>query len=182
MMDPVLNQLRDIRGLDPLPWWDLAPGWWALFAAVVISIIAGWLIYNFYPWGKWRADARRQLVRMRARVKTANPKLLVADLSELLRRIAMARYGREACAGLSGEAWLVWLRDRDPRGFDWEKEGRLLIELPYAPADSPVESKRLMNLVRAVWRWMETDARGPRKRKVKRKTRFAQWRKGEVSV
>ena len=55
------------------------------------------------------------------------------ELSELLRRVAMARLGREACAGLVGEAWLAWLAEQDPKGFDWRTRGRPLLDAPYAP-------------------------------------------------
>ena len=60
-------------------------------------------------------------------------KLRLAELSELLKRIAMARHGRVACAGLQGQAWLDWLSAQDPNGFDWRQHGQPLIHAPYAP-------------------------------------------------
>jgi len=37
-MNPLLQELRDIRGLDPLPWWPPAPGWWLVLAAALVLV------------------------------------------------------------------------------------------------------------------------------------------------
>ena len=84
------------------------------------------------------------------------------ELSELLRRIAMARCGREACAGLSGEAWLDWLSQNDPRRFDWRARGRLLLELPYRPPDDTDYGAQMHELVDAALAWTSADGAGRR--------------------
>jgi len=63
-MDTVSGTLRDIHGLDALPWWPLATGWW------VVAGIAGFLVLVWFAgrwwmrnglFGSWRTDARRKL-------------------------------------------------------------------------------------------------------------------------
>ncbi len=105
--------LRDIDDIDPVGWWPPGPGWW-LIAVVLILLLflvkAYWPeLINWYtrPRAAWRRDARRQLAQLRARLNLSEQKTLAAELSELLRRIAVARCGRETCAGLSGRAWLA---------------------------------------------------------------------------
>ena len=44
-MPDLLSQLRDIRGLDAISWWPLAPGWWGV-AALVPALIAGLYLYR----------------------------------------------------------------------------------------------------------------------------------------
>ena len=139
----ILSQLRDIRGLDPVSWWPPALGWWLLAGAVLLLLYLAWryrasLRLRIPPIpvlriGNWRWDAGRQLRDLRQRAAAQDPKLTALELSELLRRVAMARLGREACAGLVGEAWLAWLAEWDPKGFDWRTRGRLLLDAPYAP-------------------------------------------------
>ena len=80
-------------------------------------------------------------------------KVLAARLSELLRRIAIARCGRDRCAGLNGETWLAWLADHDPDGFDWRARGRLLLELPYAPPGETGDRPELYKLIDAALAW-----------------------------
>ena len=141
-----LRPLRDIHDSLGNPWWPLAPGWW-LILALVIGLMA--LVWSYrggrrlvlpaiplLPIGDWRWDARRELQRLRHARQDESLKARLAELSELLKRIAMARHGRRTCAGLHGQAWLDWLSQQDPAGFDWRSHGQLLIRAPYAPAIS----------------------------------------------
>ena len=78
---------------------------------------------------------------------------IAIELSELLRRIAIARLGRAHVAGLSGESWLTWLQQHDPAGFDWPRFGKPLLTLPYAPPGSSQENvEQLLPLIDAAMR------------------------------
>ena len=83
-----------------------------------------------------------------------------AELSELLRRMAIARFGRRACAGRVGDAWLEWLERHDPAGFPWRREGRPLIDLPYAPPRGEGSGERLRPLIRAARAWLGPEPQG----------------------
>lgn len=168
ILDPSLVQLRDIRSLDSISWWPLAPGWWVLvgiLAAVVVIglLIAGWV----YVWNQdWRSDARQHLRELGLRAHQLGAKEVAAQLSELLRRVAMARYGRRACASLTGEDWLAWLTAKDPKGFPWTERGRVLIDLPYAPPRDQIHIPNtnpdsLLALVEAVLPWLEDNRASP---------------------
>ena len=152
-----LGPLRDIRGLDPMPWWPPAPGWWLLALAglaVLLALLWGWHRWRVKRLG-WRIAARRELRALRRRLPGLDGKQAAAEASELIRRIAMARCGRAACAGLSGEAWLAWLAARDPQGFDWRREGRFLLTLPYAPrVDDPATRAQVARLLAALGPWL----------------------------
>lgn len=174
----IATQLRDIRGLDPVSWWPPAPGWWLLAGSLLLLILLAWrwrasLRLRIPPIpvlriGSWRWDAGRQLRALRQRAATQDPKLTASDLSELLRRVAMARLGREACAGLAGEDWLAWLADQDPRGFDWRSKGRLLLDAPYAPpaargvgstAEGGGSPPAWLELIDAAYQWVLVEDR-----------------------
>ena len=123
-MEPGTLVLRDIHGLDAIPWWPLAPGWWYLLGLIglllLLVLLREWMIYSGI-WLGWRADARRQLRALKKALRTEDPRVLAGRLSELLRRIAMARSGRREAAGLTGDDWLQWLNANDSSRFDWEK-------------------------------------------------------------
>lgn len=147
--------LRDIRGLDPAPWWPPGPGWWLLLLGV-LALVAGLQVYRHWrllTGGIWRLDALRRLHGLRRNLTRLSAREAAGELSELLRRITMAQYGRRACAGLAGEAWLAWLAERDPNGFPWAEAGRPLIELPYAPRGGG-DGLDLKPLVAAAERWV----------------------------
>jgi hypothetical protein len=159
--------LRDIHDIDPLSWWPPAPGWWLLALFLVLVALAAWrwherlslrLPIPGITLGTWRWDAAAALrdLQRRARV-TGDLKAILGELSELLRRIAMARRGRDACAGLTGTDWLDWLTEHDPRGFPWRERGHLLVAGPYAPASTLEKPARadVLALIEAAVTWVE---------------------------
>lgn len=165
-----LDGLHDIRGLDPVSIWPLAPGWWLVLGGIVLLVLMLAALRRIPVRAlvgrrDWRVDARRLLRDLRRRLPAADGRAAAGEFSELMRRIAMARTARDECAGLSGPAWLEWLGANDPVGFDWKEYGRLLIEIPYAPPGTTVETDDLRRLVEAAGRWVdpprETTAAAP---------------------
>lgn len=151
--------LRDIHGLDAVPWWPLAPGWWYLLGLVagllLVLAFRQWLIY-YGPWTGWRGDARRQLRALKKALSQDDPREVAGRLSELLRRIAMARSGRREAASLTGDVWLHWLAEHDSSDFDWVERGQVLLVAPYMPPASEVGRAELRVLIRAATRWLDT--------------------------
>ena len=159
-MNPqILAQLRDIQDLDPVSWWPPATGWWLLLLltlALIIGLVLWLRNLRKYPPGSWHRDAHRNLVRLRKQASNLSDGELAGQLSSLLRRIAVVRLGRAQAAGLSGDAWLNWLHEQDPRAYDWQQKGRLLLTLPYAPSsDSSDKKAELLELLRASIAWTE---------------------------
>ncbi|MDM8568338.1 DUF4381 domain-containing protein [Thiotrichales bacterium HSG1] len=146
--------LHDIRGLDMISWWPLAPGWWLLIGLIILlTIIFIYRIKRKQKNRNWQQMARQEWLQLRPLNSPAKEQLTF--LSVLLRRIAVQKYGREACAGLSGEKWLAWLTKNDPQGFDWNKTGKILVETPYMPPDTIVEEQELDLIYRAIRAWID---------------------------
>jgi hypothetical protein len=158
-MEPGTLVLRDIHGLDTIPWWPLAPGWWFLIGAagllLLLACLRYWMVYTG-AWLGWRGDARRQLRLLKKSLRNDDPRAVADRLSELLRRIAMARSRRREAAGLTGDDWLRWLNEHDSSRFDWERRGRVLLTAPYMPPHKTVERKELAVLISAASRWLDT--------------------------
>ncbi len=162
-MVPGAEALRDIYGIQGVPWWPLAPGWWWLAGGLLVLLL---ILYRWRPrrpatlrlppllLGSWRGAAARELRALRRRVSEQPAKQSAGEFSELLRRIAMARLGRAACAGLTGPEWLRWLRAQDPNGFDWEEHAQLLLAAPYAPPNAPESRASLPTLIAAAEAWI----------------------------
>lgn len=103
--------LRDIHLPESLPWWPLAPGWWILLVLLLLIAILAW----------WYARARRrslkrcgldELARIRAAFdQGASASRVLADVSMLLRRVAISRRGRQPAASLSGAGWQACLAE-----------------------------------------------------------------------
>jgi hypothetical protein len=146
------DQLRDIRGLDTISWWPLAPGWWISTLMLLVTAVGLFLLIRHlirYPPGSWRWEARIALRDLWRQRNQLTQKETAARLSELLRRIAIARFGREKTARISGTEWLAWLQQTDPNGFDWSGRGGILLNLPYAPDNLQGNSGELDDLILA---------------------------------
>ena len=132
-MNPeMVAQLRDIQGLDPIPGgrWPPAGGCWPLLIAAAVHApgFAGCGICGTIPPVPGTGDAWKQLRELKQQAASLPAQQLAGDLSELLRRIAVARLGREQAAGLTGERWLDWLQEHDPAGFDWQQMGQAVAD------------------------------------------------------
>ncbi len=150
----LLAQLRDIRLPEPPGWWPPAPGWWIL-AAILAASIAG---------GIWRRRqhiahinsprylALEQLDILRARYRADHDaQRLLADISALMRRVALSIGPRREVASLTGEQWLDWINRHTSGAPLDENIARTLIDAPYRPtAQSDAEA-----ILRACEEWAE---------------------------
>ena len=151
----LLEQLAPDRAPPPLGWWPLAPGWWGLMVLLLLSLVLmAWLRKRRQRPSikRWQRMALRELVQLQT---TDNDASLARGVQQLLRRYAIARYGRETVAALSGESWIAFVVRRG--GSDWAGDsGRALLRCAYggdaamhdAPA-SPDDRERWLNGARA---------------------------------
>lgn len=143
-------QLRDIHLPDAPPFWPPAPGWW-LLAAVSIALLI---------WASSVALRRYRIHRRRRSVLAALAKIeegfasdrspeQLANISALLRRLALMCYPREQVAALSGNAWLRFLDKSGGDGRFTDGPGRVLASGPYQRSLPPdLDSAGLAALVR----------------------------------
>jgi hypothetical protein len=160
-IDALMEQLHDIEGLDPISAWPLAIGWWVIIglAVVLLSLVACYLIRWLAFRRSWKYDILQQLDQLLASLSapTVSDETIQSaaiDLSEYLRRIAVRRYARKTCAGLTGIEWLQWLSQHDAQNFDWVNQGKLLIHVPYTPANDGLTAEQLTLLVQAAKGWV----------------------------
>lgn len=124
--------LRDIHA-PPVPeLWPPAPGWWVLVAVVLVALgFALWRLYRRFGAVRRRRRILGELQNLKGRSKGAD---LVAEVSALLKRVALARYPRTDVASLTGQGWLDFLDRSGGAGRFAEGPGKVLAEGPYAPA------------------------------------------------
>lgn len=125
--------LRDIHIPDAIGWWPPAVGWWLL--VVLVPLLLGFLFWLYK-----RLVRRTALKTARNMLKTLkNDSSLdnltkIAELSALLRRVAISTDTRSKVAGLTGQNWLHYL-DGSIKGAPFsEGPGRLLLNAPYQKA------------------------------------------------
>ena len=109
-----LAQLAPERVPAVPAWWPPAPGWWVL-AALLMTLIVAAVLWWRWPPRRLRRVALRELRRIRAR--DADPAATARALQNLLRRYALAVFGADAVARLSGEEWLRFVAAHGAKGL-----------------------------------------------------------------
>lgn len=104
-----LAQLAPERAPPPPDWWPPAPGWWAL-GAVACLITAACLLWWRNPRRRLRRKALGELQRIYA--SETDGALTARAIQNLLRRYALAVFGRDGVARLHGDAWLRFVAIR----------------------------------------------------------------------
>lgn len=134
-MDNDLSQLHDIHLPAPVGWWPLAPGWYLLTATLVMLVVlAGFLCRRYYSNGRAKREALKALALCEKQYQhDANSQLCTAEISELLKRVALAYYPRTRVAGLKGEAWITFLNS-SVKGVRFDSVRVQLLELPWRPS------------------------------------------------
>lgn len=153
----MLEDLIDIQGLDNISIWPLAWGWWVIISLFTISVSIGifyWLRRLRYR-TSWQYKAFMRLQDIQLQVQKHPAKIVLQNLSQELRKIAMLTTKREQCAGLIGVQWLQWLHDHDPSRFNWVTHGTLLVESQYMPQSIHADPEHLTQLVTAAKKWVQ---------------------------
>ena len=121
-----LTQLAPPHAPPPPGWWPVAPGWWVL--ALLLLLGTGTLLYWFgHPSRQLSRAALHELKQLENSVDDTE---LAIELESLLRRYALAVYGREAVANLSGDSWLTFVAAKGGAELTGET-GRNLLRAAY---------------------------------------------------
>lgn len=127
-----LNQLAADHAPPPVGFWPPAPGWWllAVLVLVLVLIAIGLLIRAL------RQPSRRLrqagLAELKAVERDNDDALALAlAVSNLMRRYAIVRYGRDQVARLHGQAWLDFVAEHGGQALSGAP-GEALLQAVYA--------------------------------------------------
>lgn len=156
-MDQATPTFHDIEGLDAISWWPPAVGWWLLLCLILLMIgVVAFLHYrNKRRAFKWCKQVLARLAQIEERYKANPQKECLVELSEMMKRIAIATSSRGECAALHGNAWLEWLTSHDPHQFDWQTQAQWLVDSVYAPSTPKVSPQQVAHVVQAMKAWVK---------------------------
>ena len=139
--NPGTDPLAGLRGLH-LPEgsgaWPPAPGWW-LVAALVVGLGVASVLWLRHRRRSLLVHALRELDGLVLR-RTGDHDLqaLATDIAQLLRRVALARFGARRVAPLHGSAWQTFIEEHSATRRRTVRNqpdfARALAVAPYAPA------------------------------------------------
>ena len=144
----VALELRDIHLPEPVSWWPVAPGWWALLALLVGAIVMFTLLRKVNRNRRLnrllRDEIRHELEKIKQHYHhSTNAVMLARDLSQLLRRAGISYYPASDIAGLTGDDWLTFLaqthsKERSGLSFSSDNASALLTA-PYLDDSAQIE-------------------------------------------
>lgn len=148
----VLNQLKDIHLPNPVGLWPLAVGWYLLaFFVVLLGIALVYYLRKRALHAKPKQLALDLLDTYSAQYQQArNSQVTSAQISELLRRVALAYFPRDEVASLHADAWIAFL-NRTGKNIDFWPVQTLLLESPFKEA----EDVDMQPLLQCAKRWIK---------------------------
>jgi hypothetical protein len=108
-----------------------APGWYVLGALVMLLLMwaAGWA-WRSYERNRYRRQALKKLAESQQHYAAAGMEgNMLYETNMLLKRIAMARYGRNETAGLKEKEWIEFLNNSSGDELFDETDNKLLQDL-----------------------------------------------------
>ncbi len=128
-------QLRDIHLPAEPGWWPPAPGWWVV--AVLLLVLLVWatrIALRHYHLHRQRQHILALLDALAQRPGDDVTPAKIAEISTLLRRLALMRYPRQQVAALTGAEWLRFLDESGGNDRFTHGPGQVLASGPYQPA------------------------------------------------
>lgn len=147
-----LAQLKDIHLPESISWWPLAPGWYVVILLILLLIMG--LVYLVHR-RHVNALAKNQALDLLNTYKEQyekdhNAQVASAQISELLRRVALVYYPRAEVAGLHGDAWVEFL-NLTSKGIDFKPVNAMLLDSPF----KTMETVSLKPLITRAQLWIK---------------------------
>ncbi len=152
----------DLSGLKGLHFplepdlFPLAVGWWVVLL-ILLGLIVAFISIGFHLWLNPKNQALREL-RQLYRQNADRPVVFAKELSKLLKRVAILKFGREKTADLAGEYWAAFLREKG-RGSLNEMQADWIAGASYRPP-SASGSISTAELVRSAKKWIKLTLKG----------------------
>jgi len=140
MASASLSQLHDIHLPAPVSSWPVAPGYLALVCVVAAIVFIMLLMRHDQNKSRLKQQALIKLNLIAQRhLDHRNSSQAAAEISALLKQVALMHFPREQVAALQGQDWLIFMQ-KTSKGLDIEPVRLLLLESAFsAQSTHPIE-------------------------------------------
>lgn len=107
---------------DPVGWFPFASGWWFFFAASAIWMIYAWIVWLI----RYRQNAYRRIgIKLLCDLQSVDSlEDGVRQADQILKRVAMVTYSRDAVASMWGNEWVQFLCSSTAGGSGFNEGGK----------------------------------------------------------
>lgn len=110
-----LSPLKDAIAYSKPDFFPLAIGWWIVLFSLIVFTILLFFIVKYYLQSNPKVHAFKILNRIYS--KNLTPAQMGVEISKLLKRIAIYKFGRESTASLSDTEWRIFIDNMAPSVF-----------------------------------------------------------------
>ena len=149
-------QIRDVHLPVNPEFWPPAPGWWVL--AVTVLVLLLWIttrLLRLWRRSRLQKEILASLDELQRQYSDEQIPHFLAEVSILLRRVALMKFPRQQVAALTGKGWLSFLDQHGGDGQYSNGVGSVLAAGPYT-RHSEVDQNALLSLTR---KWIKRNTR-----------------------
>ena len=151
----LLSQLRDVH-LPPAIDLSIISGPWATGRFVTLALLSIAIIVSLFFIGRWWRKKNKQQ-KLSLQLRNLYQEDNFAELSSLLRRVALRTYPKADVASLHDERWLAFLdsthQKKSPQKFQ-SPVGELLLDVPYRKSADDIAIAKREALFKLVESWL----------------------------
>lgn len=145
--------LRDVHIPEAISWWPLAIGWWITMLLIPMLLWISFLIYKRLTRKTAIKTAKKLLAELKQDTRKTDVDKL-AEISALIRRVAISVSPREECASLTGQAWLEYLDKSLKDNAFTQGVGQCLADISYRKNTD--ENINILELINLTERWLKS--------------------------
>lgn len=154
-----LKDLRDIHLPEPVSFWPLAVGWWALLVIIpVLYFVIRFIVYRMRM-PKYKKLAIQELAQIQSTyLNSKKAHETTGEIALLIRKALVAKLGNQAVAGLVTEEWLDYLDKLSQTDCFTNGTGRLIVSAPYerptdkSGSDTEIDIEALLSATKKLLR------------------------------
>lgn len=151
----VLGDFAEVVSPQAISWLPQTEGWLWL-GGLLLILLTRYLWKRLRQW--YRERYRREAAaRLQQLADSAQAETILAELNQLLKLTAMAAFGRERVARLSGADWIDFLNNQCPTPSFSQEQGHLLSLAVYNSTGA--SGKPLQELFVSCRRWVRDHER-----------------------
>jgi len=132
-MVEALKKLHDIHLPAPISFWPPAPGYFIMASLFLLLSIVFFIYFYTQKTRVIKRTALEQLSEIsKAHEAGTTGQQTAAQISTLLKQVALLYYSRETVASLQGEAWVNFLT-KSSKKLNFKSVQHTLVDLPFHP-------------------------------------------------
>ena len=130
---------------------------WLIISGIVL--VFGYLAYKAHKYvifkKSWRYTIYNKLEELECSLNIQPTSEQISFISKYIRLLNIRIHSRADCAALTGQDWIKWLNEHDPKHYNWGQHETLLLDLPYSQHLCNDSNSEILQMINALKVWLK---------------------------